>query len=110
MFEPRSVDEDDIEMQCTPPEVVEAASAAIGDLVPTKSKKIYEAAYQKFVTWCNSKNINVYSENVLLAYFLEMMKLGIKSSTMWSHYSMIKLLLNIRNGVDSVNFKDFEPI
>ncbi|KAJ8982935.1 hypothetical protein NQ317_005250 [Molorchus minor] len=40
---------------------------------------------QKVVRW---KNVQVYSENVLLAYFSENAK-NYKSSTLWAQYSMV---------------------
>lgn len=67
--------------------------------VQTKSDNIYETAYQKFLAWCKEKNSNDYSESVFLAYFSEIAT-KMKSSTMWSQYSMLKSLLNSRNGVD----------
>lgn len=91
----------DSEPNCTPPDVVDIAKAATNDLIPTKSSRVYNHAYERFLTWCNDKNISNYSENVLLAYFFEMTtKLKMKSSTMWSQYSMIKSLLNIKHGLD----------
>lgn len=91
----------DSEPNCTPPDVDDIAKAATNDLIPTKSSRVYNHAYERFLTWCNDKNISNYSENVLLAYFFEMTtKLKMKSSTMWSQYSMIKSLLNIKHGLD----------
>lgn len=90
--------------QCTPPDILESARAATEKLLPTKSSTIYEVAYKKFIKWCAEKNVSNYSENVLLAYFSEMAKKKVKSSTMWSQYSMVKSLLNIRNGVDITKY------
>lgn len=87
------------EFQLTPPEIAEAARAEIENLLPTKSSAVYEAAFKKFIAWCSEKNASVYSESVLLAYFSEMAK-RMKSSSLWSHYSMIRTLLNLRHDVD----------
>ncbi|KAJ8979069.1 hypothetical protein NQ317_013385, partial [Molorchus minor] len=43
--------------------------------------------YNRFKKWCAEKNIQVYSENVLLAYFSENAK-NYKSSKLWAQYSM----------------------
>lgn len=90
-------------VQCTLPEVAEAATAAVdvNYLLPTKSSIVYQAAYQKFIRWCDEKNVHNYSERALLEYFFELeTKMKMKSSTMWSQYSMIRSLLNIKHGVD----------
>ncbi|KAJ8979013.1 hypothetical protein NQ317_012708, partial [Molorchus minor] len=52
-------------------EIVEAANIAISNLLPTKSRSLYDIAYNRFKKWCAEKNVHVYSENVLLAYFSE---------------------------------------
>ncbi|XP_031327417.1 uncharacterized protein LOC116181409 isoform X2 [Photinus pyralis] len=91
----------DSELNCTPPDVLAIAKTATNDLIPTKSSRVYNHAYERFLTWCNEKNITNYSENVLLAYFCELAtNLKMKSSTMWSQYSMIKALLNLKHGLD----------
>jgi hypothetical protein len=41
--------------------------------------------------------VKTVSENVVLAYLMEKSK-TVKSSTLWSTYSMLKLTLNIRDG------------
>lgn len=92
---------DDESMKGTPPEVAEAAQAVMNDLLPTKSSGVYHVAYQRFIHWCEKKNVTNFSENALLAYFSELStQMKMKSSTMWSQYSMIKSLLNIKEGVD----------
>ncbi|KAJ8974511.1 hypothetical protein NQ317_005849 [Molorchus minor] len=52
-----------------------------------KSRSLYDIAYNRFKKWCAEKNVQVYSENVLLAYFSENAK-NYKSSTLWAQYSM----------------------
>ncbi|KAJ8973347.1 hypothetical protein NQ317_017892 [Molorchus minor] len=56
---------------CESEEIVEAANIAISNLLPTKSRSLYDIAYNRFKKWCAEKNVQVYSENVLLAYFSE---------------------------------------
>ncbi|KAJ8979619.1 hypothetical protein NQ317_005296, partial [Molorchus minor] len=71
-------------------EIVEAANIAISNLLPTKSRSLYDIAYNRFKKWCAEKNVQVYSENVLLAYFSENAK-NYKSSTLWAQYSMSEI-------------------
>jgi hypothetical protein len=54
---------------------------------------------------CNVKTV---SENVVLAYLMEKSK-TVKSSTLWSTYSMLKLTLNIRDGIDVTKFLKLVP-
>ncbi|KAJ8959422.1 hypothetical protein NQ318_022112 [Aromia moschata] len=44
--------------------------------------------------WRNTNNVTSFSENVLIACFQELAE-KIKSSTLWTHYSIIKTYLNI---------------
>ncbi|KAJ8970062.1 hypothetical protein NQ317_014795 [Molorchus minor] len=74
---------------CESEEIVEAANIAISNLLPTKSRSLYDIAYNRFKKWCAEKNVQVYSDNVLLAYFSENVK-NYKSSTLWAQYSMVK--------------------
>ncbi|KAJ8971278.1 hypothetical protein NQ317_001180 [Molorchus minor] len=73
---------------CESEQIVEAANIAISNLLPTKSRSLYDIAYNRFKKWCAEKNVQVYSENVLLAYFSENAKNNYKSSTLWAQYSM----------------------
>ncbi|KAJ8968289.1 hypothetical protein NQ317_000831, partial [Molorchus minor] len=54
-------------------------------------------------SWCAEKNVQVYSENVLLAYFSENAK-NYKSSTLWAQYSMVKSCLIIYDNIDISKF------
>ncbi|XP_063926466.1 uncharacterized protein LOC135140021 [Zophobas morio] len=82
-----------------PPDVLEEAQNVVLNLLPTKSREVYECAYTRFIKWCEGKKIQTYSENVLLVYFSELAT-KVKSSTLWSHYSMVKATLNIKNGIE----------
>ena len=55
-----------------PPELRVLAENVAQDLLPSKSKKYYEAAYEKFVEW--EKNKAIISENCRLVYFKAMAK------------------------------------
>ncbi|KAJ8971759.1 hypothetical protein NQ317_001664, partial [Molorchus minor] len=88
---------------CESEEIVEAANIAISNLLPTKSRSLYDIAYNRFKKWCAKKNVQVYSENVLLAYFSENAK-NYKSSTLWAQYSMVKSCLIIYDNIDISKF------
>ena len=64
-----------MDIQCTPPEVVEAANDAVLNLLPEKSKQKYEFAYDRFTKWCASKKVTSCSENTMLAYFADYVSL-----------------------------------
>lgn len=82
-------------------EIEVLANEAVSSLGPSKSIEKYSAAYNHFVNWCNSKNVTVYQENVLLAYFNSMViEKKWKSSTLWSRYSMIKSQLAIKKDIN----------
>lgn len=86
-------------LPCTPPEIAEVANEVIKELLPNKSKKIYTKAYHDFLDWCGKKNIVNYSENIFLAYFSEKSE-KFKSSTLWSHYSMLKSTFIVHKNID----------
>lgn len=93
--------ESDENIMCTPPEIAEAARNAISNILPEKSKHKYAAQYEKFMAWSKINNVSSgnYSENVLLAYF-SMEAKKFKSSTIWSHYSMLRTTLKTNNNLD----------
>ncbi|KAJ8985977.1 hypothetical protein NQ317_013860 [Molorchus minor] len=90
-------------INCESEEIVEAANIAISNLLPTKSRSLYDIAYNRFKKWCAEKNVQVYSENVLLAYFSENAK-NYKSPTLWAQYSMVKSCLIIYDNIDISKF------
>ena len=61
------------EILCMPSELRVPTEYVAQDLLPSKSKKYYEAAYEKFVEWIKN-NKAITSENCLLVYFNEMAK------------------------------------
>lgn len=83
----------------TPPEIVETAKATSLNLLPDKSRKLYNTAYKTFMDWRSDKNASSFSENTLLAYFTELSK-KYKSSTLWTQYSMLKSTLSINNSIN----------
>jgi hypothetical protein len=82
-----------------PLEIIEAASSAVLNLLPNKSRKLYDAAYNRFREWCVEKKARIYTENVWLAYFSEKSKDN-KSSTLWAQYSMIRSSLIVNTNID----------
>lgn len=82
-----------------PKEILECAQKVSLNLLPKKSREIYEYAYQRFMDWCKEKNIQLYSEDVLMVYFSNLANI-MKPSTLWSQYSMLRSTLDIKNGVD----------
>lgn len=91
------------ELNLTPPEILEAAKNAESNLLPKKSHSTYELTYQRFMEYRLKNNIGSFSEHVLMAYFDDLSK-KMKSSTLWSIYSMLKSTLNIKHNVDLTKY------
>lgn len=93
------------QFQCTPSEIHDAALNVVQNLLPTKSRIKYEKSYKKFENWCYEHKVQNYTENVFLGYFSELAnKFKMKSSTLWSEYSMLKAVVNIKKGDDIGKF------
>jgi hypothetical protein len=88
----------------TPPEIIEIANKTTLNLLPDKSVAKYELCYKQFMEWSQENKANSQSENVLLAYF-NMLAKKLKPSTLWSHYSMLKSTINVKNNVNITNYK-----
>jgi hypothetical protein len=82
-----------------PPELREVAEGTLSNLLPTKSREVYEKEFANFEAWCRENKVQNISENVLIAYF-DMQSKTKKSSTLWSIYSMLRSCLNIYKNVD----------
>lgn len=67
--------------------------------LPVKSKEKYEAVYQHFTAWQASKELNTWTENVLLSYFGELIG-KVKPPTLWARYSMLKSTIKMNNNID----------
>lgn len=80
-----------------------AAEEAVEGILPTKSRKIYEAQYQIFVKWCCERKVENFSEDALLVFFTEKSR-TLSASTLWAHYSMLKTMLNVKNNIDISKF------
>lgn len=81
-----------------PEEVENEAADAVNTLLPQKSRQKYENEYRAFQRWKTMKNVNGTSEKVLLAYFSEKSKKS--KSSLWSHYSMLKATLLVKDNCD----------
>ncbi|KAJ8912804.1 hypothetical protein NQ315_014387 [Exocentrus adspersus] len=78
-------------MDCTPPEIRQAADAAVHNLVPEKSKHRYLKAIELYRKWCEEKKVkNTSSESVLLT----------KEAIHFVVYSMIRTILQIVEKTD----------
>ncbi|XP_011695514.1 PREDICTED: fatty acid synthase-like [Wasmannia auropunctata] len=77
--------------------------AKLAKLIPQKSKKYYNQAYQAYQTWLKSKNKINTDENVLLAY-MAILATKNKPSTLWSTYSKLKTMLKLNDGIDITSF------
>uniref|UniRef100_A0A1Y1JXN8 Uncharacterized protein n=1 Tax=Photinus pyralis TaxID=7054 RepID=A0A1Y1JXN8_PHOPY len=86
-----------------PYEITNAANAAVVNLLPDKSKKLYEAAYKGFKDWCIEKDVATVTDNVMLVYFSEKAK-KYKCSTVWAQYSMVRSCMLIYDNVDINKF------
>lgn len=73
--------------------------------LPEISKDTYEKRYLNFMEWCKSRNIEEYTEPVLLQYFEEKSK-TYKSATVFVMYSMIRATLSLRKNVDISKYKE----
>ena len=57
------------------------------NLLPPKSREIYEFAYRRFMNWCKEKSWQSYTEDVLVVYFWNLStKMG--RSSLRAQYSM----------------------
>lgn len=79
------------------------ANRALADILPEKSKKNYEAAYATFTEWKNSKNLKESNEVILLAYF-KMLSEKYKPPTLWSNYSMLKAMIQLKEKINIEKF------
>lgn len=91
--------EEEQNMASTPPELRRSAEEAANDLLPAKSKKVYEATYNGFVEWKKGHKTSSSSETVLLAYFNELSR-KYKPTSLWSTYSMLKSTMKIKEKID----------
>lgn len=82
-----------------PSEFEEGATSVTNSLLPSKSKMLYENAFSRFDQWCVEKKVKNINEKVLLVYF-EWKSTTMKSSTLWTHYSMLRTMLSVQKNMD----------
>lgn len=90
------------------------------DLLPAKSKAVYERVFQTFVDWKLDNDVTVVDETVMLTYFKELVCYYLRMSlymslfnfvpvfqsekytpnSMWSKYSILKSTLIAKDNVD----------
>lgn len=85
------VDSSEDEAQCE--------SAESQDFFPEKSRRHYQMVYNSFTEWRQANDTVSFSEDTFLAYFKDMTK-KYKSSTLLTHYSMLKSALNSKHNIN----------
>jgi integrase len=78
-----------------PENILQRAAEVSADLLPVKSRLRYEQEYNSFTEWRTQKRIKIVSDDILLVYFSEKAN-TMKSSTLWSRFSMLKSCLAIK--------------
>lgn len=91
-------DSSDEEVYLTPTELTETVNNAQMIFLPQQSREKYLKQYDTFNSWRLAKGANTFSENVLLAYFIDLSETK-KSSTLWSTYSMLKATLKMKKDI-----------
>lgn len=94
----------------TPIELIDAATEASKDLLPSKSKYRYQKVYDNYIKWKETKKAISDSETVVVAYFNEMIKSEKKPTTIWATYSMLKSTLKIYNKVNIETYTKLSAI
>jgi hypothetical protein len=81
--------------------IQEEAHAATFNLLPAKSKERYLNVLERFRDWMRTKNVDVITEEVILAYFNGLMG-KLAPPSLWSmyEYSMLKSTLFVYEKVD----------
>jgi hypothetical protein len=72
-------------------DVEESAALAVNELLPVKSRKKHNKAYQQFEDWCRENRVRDITEEALLTYF-EQKSRKLKGSTLWSNFEGLDLL------------------
>lgn len=90
-----SIDE---EVYLTPTELTVTVNNAQMSFLPQQSRGKYLKQYDMFNTWRTAKGAKTFSENVLLAYFIELSETK-QSSTLWSTYSMLKATIKMKEDI-----------
>lgn len=89
-----SSSEDDL-----PKDLAEEAKLVAMYLLPEKSRERYEKEYSVFKKWLEERGVKKISEDATLVYFSQRAR-ELKPSTLWSKYSMLRSVLNVRENID----------
>ncbi|XP_022900449.1 uncharacterized protein [Onthophagus taurus] len=92
-----STSEDPLELESV------ADLTSTNSLIPKGSKSNYERVYRQFKAWFNQKNAKFISEDVLLGYLMEKSK-TVKSTSLWTIYSILKRMLMIKEELDVTKY------
>lgn len=90
---------DDETINCTPEEISTVAQEITQNLLPTKSRSLYNKAYDNFIAWKLENKASSFSENVFLAYF-QSLHGKFKPSSLWVEYSKLKSTINLYHQTD----------
>lgn len=90
-----------------PQEIVERALKADAELLPKKSKALYEKEFQKFEEWRKKNLVQTVNETVLMGYFQELSE-TFSPSSLWSKFSMLKSTLLVCKKIDIRNYNRLE--
>jgi len=90
-------------------EILQKASEICSGLLPTKSKNRYESEFSRFMEWRIAKNVQTFSENVLMIYFEELSG-KYKYSTLWTIFSMLKSTLSANHNIDLASYKKLQAL
>lgn len=93
----------DSDNENVPWEISNIAAAATAQLLPEKSKSRYENVYDSFTKWMEMKQCKIITEDVMLAYLAHKSE-TVKSSTLWSMYSMLKSTILVKKNVNIAIF------
>lgn len=93
----------DSDNENVPWEISNIAAAATAQLLPEKSKSRYENVYDSFTKWMEMKHCKSITEDVILAYLAHKSE-TVKSSTLWSMYSMLKSTILVKKNVNIAIF------
>lgn len=98
--------EDEEDRLCGPLVICEGSVGdAKFDLLPTRTKAIYETCYKGFNRWKKSAKLSGISEAILMEYFEKLSK-QYKPGTLWAQYSMLKSTLRIHEQIDISPYRD----
>jgi hypothetical protein len=79
--------------------MVKAANTVALNLLPEKSKERYTTSYEKLLKFRKINKTKSLSENVFLTHFNKL-SIKIKPSTLWSIYSMLKIMKNMKHNIN----------